>query len=47
MTRKRSSGWCRTYRTYNLTHHDALVKTYEGVVDEIRRLKNSGKGSVS
>ena len=33
----------QTYRTYNLTHHDALVKPYEGVVDEIRRLKNSGK----
>lgn len=29
----------QTYRTYNLTHHDALVKPYEGVVDEIRRLK--------
>ncbi|PYO89594.1 MAG: pyrophosphatase PpaX [Gemmatimonadetes bacterium] len=33
----------QTYRTYNLSHHDALVKPYEGVVDEIRRLKNSGK----
>ena len=33
----------QTYRTYNLTHHDALVKPYEGVVDEIRRLKDSGK----
>src|SRR6266550_3969318 len=33
----------QTYRTYNLTHHDALVKPYEGVVDEIRRLKHSGK----
>jgi len=33
----------RTYRTYNLTHHDALVKPYEGVVDEIRRLKKYGK----
>jgi pyrophosphatase PpaX len=32
-----------TYRTYNLTHHDALVKPYEGVVDEIRRLKDKGK----
>src|SRR2546430_16355387 len=29
----------QTYRTYNLTHHDALVKPYQGVVDEIRRLK--------
>jgi len=33
----------QTYRTYNLFHHDALVKPYEGVVDEIRRLKSSGK----
>jgi pyrophosphatase PpaX len=33
----------QTYRTYNLTHHDALVKPYEGVVDEIRRLKQYGK----
>jgi pyrophosphatase PpaX len=32
----------QTYRTYNLTHHDALVKPYEGVVDEIRRMKQSG-----
>lgn len=29
----------QTYRTYNLTHHDALVRPYEGVVEEIRRLK--------
>src|SRR5437868_15301755 len=33
----------QTYRTYNLTHHDALVKPYEGVVDEIRRIKQAGK----
>src|SRR6266704_1505855 len=33
----------QTYRTYNLTHHDALVRPYEGVVDEIRRLKDAGK----
>ena len=32
----------QTYRTYNLTHHDALVKPYEGVVDEIRRIKGAG-----
>ena len=32
-----------TYRTYNLTHHDALVKPYDGVVDEIRRLKQAHK----
>ena len=33
----------QTYRTYNLTHHDALVKPYEGVVEEIRRLKENRK----
>ncbi|HET9387455.1 MAG TPA: pyrophosphatase PpaX [Gemmatimonadales bacterium] len=33
----------QTYRTYNLTHHDALVKPYQGVVDEIRRMKDAGK----
>jgi pyrophosphatase PpaX len=33
----------QTYRTYNLTHHDALVKPYEGVVDEIRRIQDAGK----
>ena len=33
----------QTYRTYNLTHHDTLVKPYEGVVGEIRRLKEYGK----
>ena len=33
----------QTYRTYNLTHHDALVKPYEGVVDEIRRMQQAGK----
>jgi pyrophosphatase PpaX len=33
----------QTYRSYNLTHHDTLVKPYEGVVHEIRRLKDHGK----
>ena len=33
----------QTYRTYNLTHHDALVRPYEGVVEEIRRLKRAAK----
>src|SRR5216117_4386491 len=32
----------QTYRTYNLTHHDALVKPYDGVVAEIRRMKDAG-----
>lgn len=29
-----------TYRDYNLTHHDALVRAYDGVVDAVRALKN-------
>ncbi len=33
----------QTYRAYNLAHHDALVRPYEGVVDEIRRLKANRK----
>ena len=33
----------QTYRTYNLTHHDALVTPYDGVVEEIRRLKTHRK----
>jgi pyrophosphatase PpaX len=33
----------QTYRTYNLTHHDALVRPYEGVVEEILRLKENRK----
>jgi len=32
-----------TYRAYNLTHHDALVKPYEGVVAEVLRLQEQGK----
>jgi pyrophosphatase PpaX len=32
-----------TYRAYNLTHHDALVKPYEGVVAEVLKLKEKGK----
>ena len=31
----------QTYRKYNLTHHDALVKPYEGVVEEIRRISST------
>src|SRR5258708_14754390 len=33
----------QTYRTYNLTHHDALVQPYEGIVADIRRLKQHRK----
>mgnify|MGYP001222820266 FL=1 len=32
-----------TYRTYNLAHHDALVRPYDGVVAEVRRLLAEGK----
>ena len=32
-----------TYRAYNLTHHDALVKPYAGVVEEVVKLKQKGK----
>jgi pyrophosphatase PpaX len=32
-----------TYRAYNLTHHDALVRPYEGVVAEVLELQKKGK----
>ena len=32
-----------TYRAYNLEHHDALVRPYEGVVDAVRKLPGRGK----
>jgi pyrophosphatase PpaX len=32
-----------TYRAYNLHHHDSLVKPYEGVVEEVVKLKRLGK----
>jgi pyrophosphatase PpaX len=32
-----------TYRAYNLEHHDALVKPYEGIVEQVRGLKSVGK----
>jgi pyrophosphatase PpaX len=32
-----------TYRAYNLTHHDALVRPYDGVVDAVRALERRGK----
>lgn len=33
----------QTYREYNLSHHDALVKPYDGVVEEVRRIKAANK----
>jgi pyrophosphatase PpaX len=31
-----------TYREYNLAHHDSMVRPYDGVVDQVRRLKSAG-----
>ncbi|MEH7440712.1 pyrophosphatase PpaX [Bacillus sp. JJ1122] len=31
-----------TYRTYNLTNHDLLVKEFEGVYETVRTLKENG-----
>jgi pyrophosphatase PpaX len=32
-----------TYREYNLAHHDTMVRPYDGVVEQVRRLKTAGK----
>ena len=32
-----------TYREYNLAHHDELVRPYDGVVEQVRRLDQAGK----
>jgi pyrophosphatase PpaX len=32
-----------TYRAYNLAHHDALVRPYDGVVEAVRELAKRGK----
>lgn len=32
-----------TYRAYNLAHHDALVRPYDGVVEAVRELTERGK----
>lgn len=32
-----------TYRDYNLTHHDQLVRPYEGVVAQVRALRADGR----
>jgi pyrophosphatase PpaX len=34
--------WIATYREYNLTHHDARVTAYPGVVDMVRRIRTAG-----
>ena len=33
----------QTYTTYNLAHHDALVRPYDGIVAAVTRLKQRGK----
>jgi pyrophosphatase PpaX len=32
-----------TYRTYNLAHHDEMVRPYDGVVEAVLRLDTAGK----
>jgi len=32
-----------TYRSYNLAHHDAMVRPYDGVAEQVRALKAAGK----
>lgn len=32
-----------TYREYNLAHHDEMVRPYDGVVAQVRRLQSEGK----
>lgn len=32
-----------TYRDYNLSHHDQLVRPYDGVVEQVRALRAMGK----
>jgi pyrophosphatase PpaX len=32
-----------TYRAYNLAHHDAMVRPYDGVVAAVRDLRRNGK----
>jgi len=32
-----------TYSVYNLEHHDALVRPYDGIVNAVRSLKEEGK----
>jgi pyrophosphatase PpaX len=36
------AAWIATYREYNLAHHDARVRAYDGTVAMVRQLKASG-----
>lgn len=33
----------KTYRDYNLSHHDQLVRPYDGIVEQVRALRTMGK----
>jgi pyrophosphatase PpaX len=35
--------WIATYREYNLAHHDARVRAYDGTVVMVRQIKASGR----
>jgi pyrophosphatase PpaX len=37
------AAMAKTYHEYNLAHHDALVRPYEGIVSVVERLKEGGK----
>lgn len=37
------SAMVETYRSYNLAHHDAMVRPYDGVAAQVRALKTAGK----
>lgn len=36
-------SWIATYREYNLTHHDARVRAYDGTVAMVHQIKASGR----
>ena len=40
---KEIAAMVETYRDYNMTHHDALVRPYDGIVSVVRRLNRLGK----
>ena len=35
-------SWIATYRVYNLEHHDQRVRAYDGAVEMVQRIKDSG-----
>jgi pyrophosphatase PpaX len=32
-----------TYRAYNMEHHDSLARPYDGIADQVRRLRAAGR----